>query len=66
MVKHYKIISAIATLIFVTGVVLQFLHIDIGRPIWSITVLVMFVYQGFVIEKLQKQLKEKVEKEKAE
>jgi len=62
MIKHYKIISIVASVIFVIGAVLHIMHIDIGRTMWTITVLIMFVYQGFVIEKLQKQLKEKVEK----
>jgi hypothetical protein len=59
MIKYYSIIKWISALIFIAGVVLQLLGISIGRLIWVLILLIMFIYYPLVIERLQKQLKEK-------
>ena len=66
MVKYYGIISSIGALLILAGAGMRILDIPFGNLVIILTLIAMSLYQGSVISILQKQLKEKTEKEKAE
>ena len=66
MIKYYNTVYSIFGLLILTGALMMIFNIPFGNLVVFLTFVAMFSYQGSVIQKLQKQLKEKVEKEKAE
>jgi len=66
MVKYLNTVYWIGSLLVLIGAGMMIFDVPLGRLILIMTLFAMSLYQTSVIAKLQKQLKEKVEKEKAE